>query len=149
MKNKDVIFFIPYNVPSLKNSKVKTSKGIFPSKTVTNYLRMFNILSFSSSRKQVLYRKKGDKVFQDLVAPYFVTFNKEKPIIAYFHFVRKSAHKFDFNNATQIISDLFTAHDFIEDDNMDYFIPVPLKIEDRWYTYDKNNPGVWIKLKQE
>lgn len=149
MNNKNSLFFIPNNVPSLKNSKVKTSRGIFPSKTVTSYLRSFNILSFSSGRKQVLYKKKKDKIFQELVEPYFINIDREKPLIVYFHFVRKSKHAFDFNNATQIISDLFTAHDFIVDDNMDYFIPIPFKIKGKWYTYDKNNPGVWVKITQE
>lgn len=142
-------FFIPGNVPSLKNSKIKTSRGIFPSKTVTKYLRSFNILRFSSSRKVVDYKRNSDKLFLEGFSPYFLEFDRDKPIIASFHFVRGSAHKFDFNNATQIISDLFTAHDFIEDDNMDYLIPMPFKVKGRWYSYDKNNPGVWVKLKQE
>ena len=33
------MIFIPHNVPSLKNSKVKTSKGIFASPTVSKYIR--------------------------------------------------------------------------------------------------------------
>lgn len=37
------MIFIPFNTPSLKNSKIKTSKGIFMSKTCKNYLTSFNI----------------------------------------------------------------------------------------------------------
>ena len=48
--SKDVIF-IKGNIPSLKNSKVKTSKGVFHSKTVTNFLRSYGIKSYSSQRK--------------------------------------------------------------------------------------------------
>jgi hypothetical protein len=149
MSNVQVSFFIPGNTPSLKNSKIKTSKGIFPSKTVTKYLRSFNILSFSSSRKEVVYKRNQEKLFYDAFYAYFLEFDREKPIIAQFHFVRGSRHKFDFNNANQIIADLFSAHDFIEDDNMDYFIPSPFKVKGNWYSYDANNPGVWVKLKQE
>ena len=149
MNYNEPIFFIPGNVPSLKNSKIKTSRGIFPSKTVTKYLRSFNIIQFSSGRKEVKYKRNSDKIFLESFCPYFLKFDRNQPIIANFHFIRGSAHKFDFNNATQIISDLFTAHDFIVDDNMDYFIPMPFKVKDKWYSYDKNNPGVWIKLTQE
>lgn len=142
------LFFIPGNVPSLKNSKVKTATGVFPSKTVTKYLRSFNILQFSSSKKIVKYKRNCPNIFEEEFSKYFRDIDRTKPILVYFHFVRNSAHKFDFNNATQIISDLFTAHDFIEDDNMDYFIPMPFKINGVWYTYSKASPGVWVKIKQ-
>jgi hypothetical protein len=46
----------------------------------------------------------------------------------------------------QIIADLLVAHDFIKDDDMDHFIPMPFKVKGEWYTYDKENPGVWIKV---
>ena len=38
------------------------------------------------------------------------------------------------------------AHDFIEDDDMDHFIPMPFKVKKKWYSYNKENPGVWIKI---
>ena len=47
------LIFIPNNVPSLKNSKVKTGRGIFSSPTVNKYLRALGIQSFSSSKKFV------------------------------------------------------------------------------------------------
>lgn len=72
--------------------------------------------------------------------------SKEYPIKIGFHFVRQTKHRFDFHNAVQIIADLMVAHDFIEDDDMDCFIPVPLKKNGRWYSYDKENPGVYIKI---
>ena len=51
--NGDEYLFIGTNVPSLKNSKIKTSRGIFSSKTVGKYLRGLGIQSFSSSKKIV------------------------------------------------------------------------------------------------
>jgi len=32
---------------------------------------------------------------------------------------------------------------------MDYFIPMPYKDNEKWYTYDKENPGVFIKIYNE
>lgn len=72
--------------------------------------------------------------------------NKEYPLKIGFHFIRNSKRKFDFHNAVQIVADLLVAHDFIEDDNMDYFIPMPLKYKGQWYSIDKENPGVIIKI---
>ena len=65
-----------------------------------------------------------------------------------FHFVRKTHAKFDFNNANQILADLFVAHGLIEDDNMDYFLPAVLTIKGEHYTVDKDNPGVYIYIMQ-
>ncbi len=36
--------------------------------------------------------------------------------------------------------------DFIEDDNMDWIIPMPFKIKGEWYSYNKEEPGVYIKV---
>lgn len=63
--------------------------------------------------------------------------------------MRATRHKFDFHNAVQIVADLLVSHGYIEDDNMDYFIPMPYKDDDKWYTYDKENPGVFIKIYNE
>jgi hypothetical protein len=38
------------------------------------------------------------------------------------------------------------AHDFIEDDDMSHFLPVPLKINGQWYSIDPDKPGVYIKI---
>lgn len=141
------IIFLPLNVPSLKNSKIKTARGIFPSKTVKRYLQNLGIQRYSSSRKEVIEYKTKPNIFKDILEKTFNDLNREdNPYVIGFHFVRKTKHKFDFNNANQIIADLMTAHDMIEDDNMDYFIPVPFKMHDRWYSYDKENPGVFIKI---
>ena len=143
----DDLIFIPFNTPSLKNSKVKTSRGIFFSKTVKNYLSDLGIQRYSASRKEVV----GYKTKPNLIEKLREKFNnvlegKEPPFEIGFHFVRKSKHKFDFNNANQLIADLFVAHNAIEDDNMDYFVPYAFKMNDSFYSYDKENPGVWIEI---
>lgn len=141
------MIFLPYNTPSLKNSKVKTRKGVFASKTVSKYLQKIGIKKYSTSKKTVdeyvdpnrenLFRKAFEEA--KWIKP-------EQPIVLGFHFVRGSKHKFDFGNACQIIQDLMVAHDYIEDDNMDYLIPVPFQMNGQWYSYDKTNPGVYITI---
>lgn len=144
--NEELIF-IPFNVPSLKNSKIKTSRGIFPSKTVKSYLSDLGIQRYSASRKEVVgYVKKPNKIEELREIFNKALEGKEPPVEMGFHFVRKTKHKFDFNNANQIIADLLTAHGIIEDDNMDYFIPYAFKMNNKFYTIDKDNPGVYLKI---
>lgn len=134
--------FIKHNVPSSKNSKIN---GKFFSKTVQKYLKTYGIKSFSSSRKTVETYKTKPMTFpvDDLKR---LLENRDYPIVLGFHFVRGTRHKFDFGNVCQILLDLFTAFNIIDDDNMDCIVPMPFKIEDRWYSYDKDNPGVYIKI---
>lgn len=144
------VVFIPGNVPSLKNSKVKTSRGIFPSKTVVNYLRSLNIQTFSSSKKIVKGYKDKDKpnLFLKAIEPLGQALldYPEKPVFIGLHFVRKTKADFDFNNGNQLICDLLTAHDIIEDDCMRLIVPIPFRRNGLWYTVDKDNPGVYLKL---
>jgi hypothetical protein len=141
---ESISVFLPGNVPSLKNSRGVGSFGqSFNSKTVQKYLRSFGIVNYSSKKKTVkLINKKSENLF----AKYFEGIVFENPLRIGFHFVRGTRHKFDFTNMVQIIADLFTAHGFIEDDNMDCFLPYPLERENRYYSIDKNNPGVWLEL---
>lgn len=141
------LIFIPNNVPSLKNSKIKTSRGIFPSKTVVNYLKDLGIKSYSASKKEVIEYKTRPNLFKiyanqikDLLR------DREPPYLFYFHFIRKTKADFDFNNANQIILDLLTAHNVIEDDNMRFVIPIPLQINNKWYSVDKEKHGVIIGI---
>ena len=143
----DDLIFIPSNVPSLKNSKIKSSRGIFPSKTVKKYLQNLGIQQYSASKKTVVnYKTRDNKI--ELLRDRFkqVLEGKTPPFEIGFHFVRSSKRAFDFNNATQILADIFVAHGFIHDDSMDYFIPYALKLNGKYYSVDKENPGVYIKL---
>lgn len=138
------LIFIEGNVPSLKNSKQfipsRTTKSgkvirsmLIPSKTVTKYLKAYEYQYMDAAT-----RKK------------FLTLQSESiPAIVGFHFVRGSRHKFDFGNACQIIQDLMVTHGWIDDDNMDFLIPIPFKMNDKWYTYNKLKPGVYIKIIKE
>lgn len=146
------MIFIPYNVPSSKNSKIATQKGVFHSKTVRKYLQKIGVKKYRTrlSKKQVAdgltkvenYMKRPN-IFKLSVGDYFD--GAMSPVILKFHFVRDTRRKFDFLNAAQIIADLLVAHDFLEEDDMDCFIPVPMRINGCWYSLNKNRPGVYLK----
>ena len=152
------MIFIKYNTPSLKNSKIKTSRGIFSSKTVKKYLNKLGIQSYSSSKKIVKGYVNRDNEFENLRNQFQIAFqNKPFPVLICFHFVRDTKRNFDFGNATEIIFDLLTAHNIIPDDNITFTIPSVMSIKGilpteenmhntKWYSVDKFNSGVWIKI---
>tara|TARA_R110002051_G_C8388009_1_gene446282 strand:+ start:35 stop:529 length:495 start_codon:yes stop_codon:yes gene_type:complete len=158
-KTVDMIF-IPGNVPSLKNSKVKTSRGIFSSPTVNKYIRKLGIQRFSSSKKEVKGYADPNRPneFEALRSKFNAMRGaKSDPLLIGYHQVRNSKRLFDFSNSVEIIQDLLTAHDFIEDDNVKFVFPIPMTIDGKipvegkvrdepLYSVDKENPGVWLKL---
>jgi hypothetical protein len=157
MVNNELIW-IPYNTPALKNSKVKTSKGIFSSPTVKKYLRKLGIQSYSSGKKIVKGYITRPNEFEKLREQFEKSLlNKEFPVLICFHFIRDSNRLFDFGNATEIIFDLLTAHDIIPDDNISFIFPSIMTVDGilpneenirelKWYSVNKENPGVWIKI---
>jgi len=129
MVNNELIW-IPHNTPALKNSKVKTSKGIFSSPTVKKYLRKLGIQSYSSGKKIVTGYVTKPNEFEELREQFEkALLNKGFPILICFHFVRDSKRLFDFGNATEIIFDLLTAHDIIPDDNVSFIFPSVMTID--------------------
>lgn len=141
------LIFIPGNVPSSKNSRINTKHGSFASKIVKTYLNNLGIQSYSSSKKLVKGYINKPNLIEDLKEDFLnQTSGKQLPLEIGFHFVRNSKRKFDFHNIVQVVLDLMTAHNIIEDDNMDCVIPFALKIDSKFYSMDKENPGVWIKI---
>ena len=141
------LIFIPGNVPSSKNSRINTKHGSFASKTVKAYLNSLGIQSYSSSKKIVKGYINKPNVIEGLRESFLKqTEGKELPLEIGFHFVRDSKRKFDFHNIVQVILDILTASDIIIDDSMDFAIPFALKIGGGFYSVDKNNPGVYIKI---
>jgi Holliday junction resolvase RusA-like endonuclease len=144
---KDELIFIPFNVPSSKNSRINTKHGSFASKTVKAYLNNLGIQSYSSSKKIVKGYVNKPNLIEELRQEFLnQTSGKELPLEIGFHFVRDSKRKFDFHNIVQVVLDLMTAHDIIIDDNMDCVIPFALKIDNKFYSVNKECPGVWIKI---
>lgn len=122
------VFFVPHDVPSAKNSKIKSSRGIFDSKT---YRR---------------WKSKTKNSFIDLKPLFIPTWNASDSMIIGFHFVRKSRRLFDFNNMTQAIQDAMVNHEWIDDDNVNCMLPVPLMINNSYVSYNKEHPGVYIVI---
>lgn len=144
---KNKLIWIPHNIPSLKNSKIKTSRGVFMSKTTKKFLQKIGIQKYSVRRKEVVEYKTRPNTFRDIEKDFKKQIKgKNPPIKIGFHFVRGTKHKFDFHNAVQILADLLVAHNYINDDDMDEFLPFPMKLNNKWYSYDKEKPGVYIKI---
>jgi hypothetical protein len=120
--------FIPYNVPSSKNSKIWTGKRLIWSKLAQQYV------------------KDTDKYWREY-AGIFVneslkkSFTNAVPLVVSFKFIRKSKHKFDYINPLQTVLDLMVRYNWIPDDNADVILPV---FEP--YEYNKDAPGVIIKI---
>ena len=137
--------FIEHNVPSLKNGKIATSKGVFSSKTVQKYLRKHGIQHYSCSKKTITTYKTIAMTFPvDELRQLFE--RASYPIVIGMHFVRDSNRAFDFNNANALIMDLLTAFDIIEDDNMNICYPQVLLIDGKHFSVNKDRPGVFIKI---
>lgn len=137
--------FIAGNTASSKNSKINTSKGSFMSKTCKKYLRSLGIQTFSSSKRTVtLYKTIPLNFPLDELKELFK--DVEYPVFIGMHFIRGTRHHADFQNITQLILDLFQAFEIIPDDDMDHIFAVPFKINNKYYSYDKENPGVYIKI---
>ena len=66
------------------------------------------------------------------------------PMIIGFHFVRGTRHKYDWINILQLVQDLMVEYGWIEDDNIDFLIPIPFKMKGSYSSYDKEKPGCWI-----
>lgn len=135
--------FIPGNVPSLKNSKIATSKGVFASKTVRKYLQALGVKSYSVRKRAVENYKTRPNLFSEAVEPMLMLLNSAiPPHLIGFHFVRGTKHKFDWINAVQIMADLLVVHRVIPEDDMTVFIPYAFpNPEGDYFSYDKKKPG--------
>ncbi len=142
------MIFIPHNVPSVKNSKKpvtlpgKDYTTFVPSDAVRKYLQKIGVKKYSGKKVEEYSTKPN--LFRQKVGNYFE--GVQYPVRVKFYFVRDSKRKFDFHNAVQIIADLLVAHGFIEDDDMSHFVPMPMYSNGKWYSVDKNRPGVWLKI---
>jgi hypothetical protein len=125
-------FFIPFNVPSSKNSKRivnrKTSKG--------------NIPFLIDSEITVRYRKNCTIIYRSFKTRFLqISSLRAKPLYVGFYFVRDSAREFDLHNAVQIVADMMVSEGLIPDDNGNEFVPVFLG-----FHKDPSNSGVYIRI---
>lgn len=110
------------------------------------WLRLYGIQGYHPSRKEVNFFVRIPKQydFEAICQP--IKQIQDYPLKVGLHFVRGSRHKWDFHNPCHILFDLMTAFDIIPDDNVDYVLPFPLEIDGKYWSYDKENPGVFIKI---
>lgn len=123
------MIFIRGNVPSSKNGQRWTGSRLIGSKATMRYLK--------ESKKQWIDNKAA---FLKMIE------GKDFPLTIGFHFIRGSKHKYDWINPCQTVQDLMTEYGWIEDDNTTIMLPVPYKIDEKFDSYDKDCPGVQIKL---
>jgi hypothetical protein len=77
---------------------------------------------------------------------WFKSLSKEKPLLVGFHFIRDSRRRYDFINALQLPLDLMHQYGWIDDDNVEEILPVPLKMNGHFTTLDKEHAGVLFKI---
>ena len=123
------MIFIDGNVPSSKNGKRWTGKRLIGSKATIRYIK--------TSKKQLVEKKSE---FHEMLE------GKKKPYIIGYYFVRGTRHKYDWVNPVQTIQDLMVTHGWLEDDNITVMYPKPFKIKGKYGHYDKECPGVFIKV---
>lgn len=120
------IEFIGKNVPSSKNSKTWTGKILIKSKLCQQYIKWAEPL-FKAQKDE------WEKMKQE---------HTERPLMVGIYFYRDSKRKFDFNNVSQILCDMMTANDYIEDDNINEMVPVYLGHE----VVKKEQSGVKLSI---
>lgn len=124
MSNKEVSFFIPFNTPSSKNGRVWTGNHLVASKSTQKWKR-------ETKKYWEGYKESFLKAIAGMQKPYYIEFT----------FIRGTRHKFDYVNPLQTVLDEMTRKGWIDDDNADEIKP---SFGD--YKYDKQNPGVVIKI---
>ena len=92
------------------------------------------------------YLKEWEYQWKDIPEEFINLTEEDYPILVGMHFVRGTRHRWDFHNMVQGVADLMVKHKWVPDDSMDYFIPNVLFIDDEHYSYNKENPGVFIKI---
>lgn len=132
--------FLKGNIPSLKNSKeIQVYKKWIPDPNdpTSKILKQFNRLGYSKSVDK--YLKEYEDIYMQAKVDIMNLFKGDEVWHIGFYFCRDSRRKFDFNNVTQIIQDLFVKYNYISDDNMTALYPYPLG-----YELNTSEPGVWI-----
>tara|TARA_R110002126_G_scaffold47605_3_gene133357 strand:+ start:7804 stop:8178 length:375 start_codon:yes stop_codon:yes gene_type:complete len=123
------MIFIEGNVPSSKNSKQWTGRMLIKSKATRTY----------EAATEQAWRENKEQFLDEVRL-------KPVPFRVGFYFVRGSRHKYDWVNPVQTIQDLMVKHEWMEDDNTTVMVPMPFKRNGVFDHYDKERPGVYIKV---
>ena len=123
------MLFLPTHVPSSKNSRRCIGNKAIASKYTTAYIKTTQWL-------YIQQRNRFKAHLLGLTPPYFVEF----------HFGRDSNRRFDFINALQIVQDCMVRHEWLEDDNTNILVPLPMISEGKCHHLFPEKPGVWINV---
>jgi len=131
--------FIPGHVPSLKNSKRILQRNGKDGRKIPFIASSAAVMKYKKETKKDYdrYRNVFHSLLRDLHPPYYVEF----------YFIRKTRHKFDFNNANHMVTDMMVEHGWLLDDDIDTILPLP-PLNQPIYEHSKTNPGVWITVKK-
>ena len=141
------MIFIPFNTPSLKNSRIMTSRGNFHSPTVRKYLQNIGVKSYSVSKKLVEDYKGRENLFKRAFSSVDLDSLRHRPLVLGFHPVRNSKRSFDLHNCIHVVLDLMVAHKYIEDDDADTVAVVPMQNSSgNYYSIDKEQPGIYLSV---
>lgn len=116
--------YIPFNVPSSKNSRVWTGTHSVSSKSVNKWRK-------DTKPYWIKYKQQFLEATKDI----------EHPLFIHIVFIRKGRHRFDYINPCQTIMDEMVHQGWLTDDNSDVVVPIFGK-----YKYDKVNHGVIIRI---
>lgn len=127
---EEEVIFIPYTTPSSKNGRGVSRTGhSFPSKQTTKWKKL---------TKPFFLEAKS--IFEN------ITKNKQWPLLIGFHYVRGKDDLYDWINPMQTIQDELVHYGWFNDDNVYQLFPFPFQIQGKFTSYDKNYPGVYIKI---
>lgn len=124
------LLYIPGSVPSSKNSRMMTKNNGFIASKATQKYRKVTPWFFAQHKQAFLKMLEG----------------KEKPYLIGMHFVRGTRHEWDFNNPCQTLQDEMVKNRYLDDDNINQMVPVPLKINGRFWTLNKEQAGVYFTV---
>lgn len=152
VSNSADFIFIPYNVPSSKNSKritwlFKPMKG-----------NVVATMSTKNGRKSVtptIQESKACVDYRSVTKNYWVAYSslfkklikdKEPPYVIEFTLIRSSKRRWDFHNIIQLTCDLMQEYGWIEDDDIKNILPVPPLPPKKSHHIDKLNAGIEIRV---
>lgn len=114
-KNSHQVYFRPGQMPEKSFIRCTDKKGrsMVPFVTKSDFAKLYVRNTFYRYQKN---KEKFLSLIQDKKPPYYV----------YFMFIRKSNARFDFGNMIQIVQDQMQSAGWIEDDDVDTLLPLPL-----------------------
>lgn len=125
------VIFLPYTVPSSKNGGGVNRGGFaFKSKQMTKWLRLTKAIW-----------PEAKCIFEGMIKG-----QCQSPLLIGFHFVRGKDDIYDWINPMQTIQDEMVKQNWLNDDNVFQLIPFPFQIQGKFTSYDKEHPGVYIKI---